>query len=204
MSARSSSSLMLCRGRAHDEAALPVLALADDDALQPLALFFRRDLARNAGVVHRRHVHQEPARQRDVTGDARALFADRFLGNLDQDFLAFFEQVGDQRNGGVLAAAEAASTTAAALPPRGHADDRMIGPGRCVRCVYPAVPAGPEPRREHRRRRCRGLRPPARLRLRPALLRVPVLRCLLRPRAADSGAFSAESASRRIGSPSHD
>ena len=69
-----------------------------NDALQPLALFFGSNLARNAGVIHRRHVDQEAARQRDVAGDARAFLADRLLGNLDQDFLAFLQQVADGRH----------------------------------------------------------------------------------------------------------
>ena len=78
------------RSGADDEAAMPVFALAQNDALQALALFFGRNLARNAGVIHGRHVNQEAAGQRDVTGDARAFLADGLLGDLDQNFLAFF------------------------------------------------------------------------------------------------------------------
>ena len=85
------------RGGANDEAAQPVLALAGDDALQALALFVGGDLARDADVIHRRHVNQEASGQRDVAGDARALLADGLLGNLDQDLLPFLQQVGDER-----------------------------------------------------------------------------------------------------------
>ncbi len=84
-------------GGADDEAAQTVLALAGNDALQALALFVGVDLARDADMIDRRHVDQEAARQRDVAGDARALLADGLLGNLDQDFLAFLQQIGDQR-----------------------------------------------------------------------------------------------------------
>ena len=49
-----------------------------------------------------------------MAGDAGALLADRLLGNLDQNLLAFLEQVGDQRHVPLFVAAGAASTTAAA------------------------------------------------------------------------------------------
>src|SRR5205807_3263127 len=54
--------------------------------------------------------------QRDVTGNARTLLADRFLRNLHQDFLAFFQQISDQWCRLLrLIAAEAASTAASTL-----------------------------------------------------------------------------------------
>src|SRR5258706_206678 len=59
------------RCSAHDETA-NVFALALDDPLQPLPVFFGRDLARYAGVVHRPHEDQESSPQRHVTSDARA------------------------------------------------------------------------------------------------------------------------------------
>src|SRR6185312_5210490 len=46
-------------------------------------------------MVDGRHVHQKTAGKRDMTGNARTLLRDRFLGNLDQDFLAFLQQVSD-------------------------------------------------------------------------------------------------------------
>src|SRR5580692_8923251 len=41
--------------------------------------------------MNRRHIDQEAAGERDVAGDARALFAERFLGDLDDDILAGFQ-----------------------------------------------------------------------------------------------------------------
>ncbi len=110
-------------GGANDESAQAVLALAGDDALQALALFVGIDLARDADVIHRRHVHQEAAGQRDVAGDARALLADGLLGNLDQDFLPFLQQVGDER---LIAAVvwDGAQLLRRAARHGGHARDR--------------------------------------------------------------------------------
>src|SRR5216684_2378383 len=85
-------------GGADDEAAVAFgLALAEYDALQSQAFFFRRDLARHADVVHGRHVNQKAAGQRDVAGDARAFLAHRLFGDLDEDLLAFFQKLGDLR-----------------------------------------------------------------------------------------------------------
>src|ERR1700690_2745667 len=71
-------------------------------------------------MVHRRHEHQKPSRQRDVAGDARALFPDRFLGDLNQNLLSFFQQFADLRDDLVFAATEApalaAAPSAAPLP----------------------------------------------------------------------------------------
>ena len=103
------------RRGAHDETAVTVFALAEHKPFQALALVFGGNLARHTGVIHRRHVNQKTSGQRDVTGNARAFFADRLLGDLHQDFLAFFEQISDQRCRLDLIAAEAASTAAATL-----------------------------------------------------------------------------------------
>src|SRR6202171_6850463 len=109
-----------------------MFAFALDDSLQPLPLFFGRDLARDARMIHRRHEYQEASRQRDVTGDARALFPDRLLGNLDQHFLPFFEQFADLRHHLVLATAEAPSTAPSAAPVniRGAVRTAVRGPIR--------------------------------------------------------------------------
>ena len=48
-------------------------------------------------MIDGRHVHQETAGQRDVRGDARAFLAERFLGDLYDDFLAFAQKVADRR-----------------------------------------------------------------------------------------------------------
>ena len=47
-------------------------------------------------MVERGHVDQVAPGQRDVAGDARAFLAERLLGDLDDDFLALLEHVGDQ------------------------------------------------------------------------------------------------------------
>src|SRR5205814_6128090 len=70
--------------------------------------------ARDAGMVHGRHVDEKASGQRDVTGDARALLADRFLGDLNQDFLSFFQQIADQGYVGVFATRGSATTSAGA------------------------------------------------------------------------------------------
>ena len=100
-----------CRS-AHNETAGAILAFALNDALQPLPLFFGRDFARHAGVVHGRHKDQKAAGQCDVTGDASTFFRDGLLRDLDQNFLAFLEQFADLRHDCVFAAAEATATTA--------------------------------------------------------------------------------------------
>ena len=113
MSARSSSSLAPAAAVRTMNPPRAIFALALDDVLQPLPLFLGRDLARHAGMVHGRHEYQKASRQRDVAGDARALLADRFLGNLDQNFLPFFQQFADLRDDLILAAAETPALPAA-------------------------------------------------------------------------------------------
>ena len=65
------------------------------NALQPQALFVAGDLARHAHVLERGHVDHVASRQGDVRSDARALLAQRLLGDLNDDLLAFLQQVGD-------------------------------------------------------------------------------------------------------------
>ena len=61
--------------------------------LEPLPLFIRGNLARDADVFHRRHVNHKPSGQSDVRCDARALLSKWFLRDLDDDLLAFLQQV---------------------------------------------------------------------------------------------------------------
>ncbi len=86
-------------GGADDDAAGEAVGFAElaDDAAQPRALVARFDLARHADVIDRRHEHQKPSRHRDVRGQPRALGAERLLDDLDQDLLAFLQQVLDLR-----------------------------------------------------------------------------------------------------------
>src|SRR5580698_1161267 len=55
-------------------------------------------------MVDSRHVDQETARQGDVRSDARALLSERFLGYLDDEFLAFAQQVANGWRGGLFRA----------------------------------------------------------------------------------------------------
>jgi len=70
-------------------------AFALQNAFQPEAFFVAGDFAGDAHVFKRRHINHEPSRQGDMRGDAGALLSQRLLGDLNNDFLAFFEQVGD-------------------------------------------------------------------------------------------------------------
>src|SRR6266849_1909925 len=79
-----------------------------DEAAQALTVFRGGDLPRDADVIHGGHVHQEAPGQRDVAGDARAFFAEGFLGDLDDDLLARAEHFGDElrtARGGMAVAA---------------------------------------------------------------------------------------------------
>ena len=89
------------RGRADDDAARQARLLAEllHDRAQPPALVARFDLPRHADVIDRRHVDEEPAGQAEMRRDARALGAERLLHDLDDDFLAFLEQVLDLGGG---------------------------------------------------------------------------------------------------------
>ena len=75
---------------------------------------FVLDAARHADVVRRRHEDQMAAGQRDDRGDARALGADRLLGDLDEDLLALLEALLDrQRRARDALAASAAAVVGA-------------------------------------------------------------------------------------------
>src|SRR6185312_12635981 len=47
--------------------------------------------------MHRGHVHEVTSGESDVAGDTRAFLGDGLLGNLHQDFLAFFQKVTNRR-----------------------------------------------------------------------------------------------------------
>src|SRR6266436_1633262 len=64
--------------------------------------------------MNRGHIDQEAARQRDMAGDARALFAEGFLGNLDDNVLAGLEHFGDELR--TARRARAATLVAAVMP----------------------------------------------------------------------------------------
>src|SRR5580704_7150357 len=84
------------RGGAHDEAAGIAIACFADQTAEARTILGRDNFARNAGVMDRGHVHQEAARQSDVAGDARALFAERLLGDLDDHVLTGLQHFGNE------------------------------------------------------------------------------------------------------------
>ena len=63
---------------------------------QASAIFGGSDFARDAGVIERGHVDEIAAGKSDVAGDARAFFAERLFGDLDDDFLALLQHVGNE------------------------------------------------------------------------------------------------------------
>ena len=97
-----------------------------DQAAQARTLFGGADAARDADVIDRGHVDQEAAGQRDVAGDARALFAQRLLGDLHDDFLAGLQHFGDQLRAALrLAAGDPAAR--GRPPPRCGRPPRRMG-----------------------------------------------------------------------------
>src|SRR5688572_6613428 len=94
---------------------LPELA---DDAAEARALVAAVDLARDADVIDRRHEYQEPAGQRDMAGQPRALGAERLLGHLDDHVLAFLQQFFDLRLRAAIPVVAIAAIAAAATPLR--------------------------------------------------------------------------------------
>src|SRR5215469_5507948 len=90
---------MAFTGCAHDKSAGDARAIGLQNTLQSAALVVAGDLAGYADVVHGGHVNQEPSRQGNMRSNARPLLAQRLLRDLYDDFLSFFEQVGDGRRG---------------------------------------------------------------------------------------------------------
>src|ERR1700738_4926122 len=115
---------------AHNEAAGVTAARFADEPAQTRAIIGAGDFARDADVIDGRHVHEEAARQSDVTGDARALFAERLLGDLDDYILTSLEHFGDElraaRRTGVMASLVPAIMTRTAWP-AGTAFEALAG-----------------------------------------------------------------------------
>jgi hypothetical protein len=65
--------------------------------------------------VHGRHVNQEASGKRDVTRDARALFAEWLFGDLDNDILTGFEHLGNELRSARRAGASALVSAVTAL-----------------------------------------------------------------------------------------
>src|ERR1019366_6678030 len=128
----------LARG-AHNVAAGNSRAVGLQNPFQTEPLFVARNLARDADVVHRRHVHQEAAGQGDVRGDARALLPQRLLGDLHDDLLPFLEQIADGRQRDLVAARIRPGLRPAFRPAFGTALGPAFGPlyGAFTRALLP-------------------------------------------------------------------
>ena len=124
-------------GRANDDAPGKTVLLAElaHDAAQPAAFLARIDLPRDADVVDRGHENQEPAGHGDVRCQARALGAERLLHDLDEDVLAFLEEIFDLGFRAIaIAAAGRRRVASAAFGPRANRERRLARRrGRCVR-----------------------------------------------------------------------
>src|SRR5262249_54730476 len=84
-----------CRGPNDETTGIAAASLADD-AAETRTVFGAGDLAGYADVVNRGHVYQEAAGKRDVAGNARALLAERLLGDLHHNFLAGLQHFADE------------------------------------------------------------------------------------------------------------
>src|SRR4029078_1206469 len=68
-----------------------------EDRPQAAALFFVFDLLRHAHLPHARHHHEDPAGDAEVRRERRALGADAFFNNLDDDLVAAAQAALDGR-----------------------------------------------------------------------------------------------------------
>jgi len=93
-SARISSSGAPSAAGADDEAAGESSLGVGHEVTQAGTLVGGGDAPGNADMVDGGHVHQEAARQGHVAGDARSFFAQRLLGDLNDDLLAGLEHLG--------------------------------------------------------------------------------------------------------------
>ena len=88
--------------------------------------------------MNRRHVDEKTARQRDVARDARALFAEGFLGDLDDDILAGLQHFGNEL--GTARRAGAATLIPTVMPgATGPAFETWATPGASTAIGAPAT-----------------------------------------------------------------
>src|SRR5204863_6307227 len=95
-------------------------------------------------MIDRRHEYEKASRHRRVRGQARALGADRLLRDLDDDLLAFFQELLDFRLRTFVAVAIAASaSTGSASAEAGPASaGATVGGTRPTLAVCRAVACG--------------------------------------------------------------
>src|SRR6267154_4195073 len=91
-------------------------------------------------MVDRGHVHQEAAGQRDVAGDARAFFAERLLGDLDDDVLAGLQHFGNELRTARRSGMAAVMTMLAAA---WTAFESRTSAGTAATAIWPAATASP-------------------------------------------------------------
>src|SRR5437868_12435001 len=86
-------------------------------------------------MFDRRHINEEPPRQRNVRSNARALFGDGLFGDLNQNLLALAQQI---RNRGLHAImpGRPATTTSWRPPLAWRSVMRLYGFGRFFRNHY--------------------------------------------------------------------
>ena len=113
-------------GCANDETEI-FRSQAFDDLSQPPSLFVRSDAAGHADAARPRREHQVTSGNRNAGCDARALGANRLLGDLNDDLLAFAEHRVDARRS--RASTAASTTTAFSAAARGFAIGLASGEG---------------------------------------------------------------------------
>src|SRR5262249_4217088 len=134
----------------NDEASGIAAARFADDAAEAGAVFSAGNLARHSDVIDGRHVNEEAAGERDVTGYAGALFAERFLGDLHDDFLAglqhFADELGTTRTMVVSVMAMSVMLTMATVTTATVKAAAATVPAATIvtTAASPAVPASPE------------------------------------------------------------
>src|SRR5690606_32778805 len=92
-----------------------------DGLAQARALSRAADALGNADMLDRRQVHDIPPRERDVTGHARTLGANGLLGDLNDDLIALFDNLGDRHR--------TRYPSRGALGARGHCRALLLGLG---------------------------------------------------------------------------
>ncbi len=100
-----------------DDTAAEAVLFAEflDDAAQAIALVARVDFAGNADVIDRRHEDEKAAGQRRMRGQACTFGAQGLLGDLDDDLLAFLQELFDFRLRSPVAALAAIAAGALAV-----------------------------------------------------------------------------------------
>src|SRR6267378_3733865 len=122
----------------NDEAAGISAASFADQTTQTRAIIGGRDFARYTDVVDRGHVDQEATRQCHVAGDASAFFAERLLGDLDDDVLPGLQHFGNELRTARRSGVAAMMTMLAAA---GAPFESRTSAGTAASAIWPATTA---------------------------------------------------------------